>query len=478
MGAKRQERKARQRAARATQPAGSIELAESAPGALAERPVVVTETTTRAALEAATDVAGGATKRRVTIIEAGWGSSGYYSKEVLARDGAKAWPAGTHMYLNHPGQFEDSDRPERNVADLVGVLLTDPVMEGNALVAEAEVFAHWTPMINEVADHIGVSIRAMGEMEWGEAEGRKGVIIKSLDEGISVDYVTKAGAKGKVGPLIESARAQSTNLEEARNAGSWFEASIHREFTLVADSMFGNGYLTREERIALSSAIGDGLDAFRESLEAAAPGLYERDPYADPDSAGASVSERAVEETATSNKEDGMSDEDKKALADLQETVKTLEGKVETLETEKAEESTRADRAEDALLRTRAEKVVAEATFIPDGSEKEVSVFEGLPERARKRAQEATLEGDLPTTEDGKLNESQLKERAIKAAKAEREYLREAGATVRVTGMGGSEPLNEAATTESTEKGQKELTESFQRLGLDENAAKVAAGGR
>lgn len=451
------------------------ELIESAPAAL-PRAVTLREVTSDAVgAGAPRDAGDGGTRRQITIIEAGWGSSGYYAKEVLARDGAKAWPIGTHMYLNHPGEFEDSDRPERNVADLVGVIASTPRMEGNALVAEADVFAHWTPMINEVADHIGVSIRAMGEMEYGEAEGRQGVIVKSLDEGISVDYVTKAGAGGKVGQLIESARAQSASIEEARNAGTWFEASIHREFTLVADSMFGNGYLTREERIALSSAIGDALDAFTASLKDAAPGLYERDPYADPERESGTVEERqtAHEAVKPSREDDDMSDVDKQELDGLKESVERLEKRIETVEAERDEHKVARERAEDALLRHAAEKVIAEARIIPEGSDKEIGVFEGLPERAVTRAKEAALKGELPTNEDGKLNEGQLRERAVKAAKEEREYLREAGVSnTQVEGMGASPaPADDGDAP-------KKLAESFQRIGLGEDAAKIAAGGR
>lgn len=74
-------------------------------------------------------------------------------------------------------------------------------------------------------------------------------------------------------------------LTEARNVGEWLEARLHLMFTEIADGMFGDGRLTRDERIALSSAIGDALDAFRAGVESAAANLYQRDPYASPDAA-------------------------------------------------------------------------------------------------------------------------------------------------------------------------------------------------
>jgi hypothetical protein len=48
----------------------------------------------------------------------------------------------------------------------------------------------------------------------------------------------------------------------------WLEARIHLNFTEMADYMFGDGYLTREERIALSGLIGDALDLFHEEMVA------------------------------------------------------------------------------------------------------------------------------------------------------------------------------------------------------------------
>lgn len=65
-----------------------------------------------------------------------WGSSGYYPREVLERDGATAWPAGTPVYIDHPGESEMFDRPERSIRDLAGKITTDPVYESDGLYAD------------------------------------------------------------------------------------------------------------------------------------------------------------------------------------------------------------------------------------------------------------------------------------------------------------------------------------------------------
>lgn len=66
------------------------------------------------------------------------------------------------------------------------------------------------------------------------------------------------------------------------NAADWFESFLHREFTVTADSLFGEGKLTRAERIALSNAIGRALEAFHARLqEPDLASLYARRPFDD-----------------------------------------------------------------------------------------------------------------------------------------------------------------------------------------------------
>ena len=143
----------------------------------------------------------------IKIIQPGWGSSGYYSAEVLKRDGPKAFKAGLHMYVDHPTPQEEAARPERSLKDLAAVLASDAQwMEngkaGPGLYATAKVFGDHANTISERAKSIGVSIRALGQARAGEAEGRKGPIIEAITTGKSVDFVTLPGAGGAV--LTES----------------------------------------------------------------------------------------------------------------------------------------------------------------------------------------------------------------------------------------------------------------------------------
>jgi hypothetical protein len=95
--------------------------------------------------------------------------------------------------------------------DLAAVLETDAVYradgkDGPGLYADAKVFGKFAPALKELAPHIGVSIRAMGKVQAGEAEGKKGPVIEAITGAQSIDFVTAPGAGGKVLELFEAAR--------------------------------------------------------------------------------------------------------------------------------------------------------------------------------------------------------------------------------------------------------------------------------
>lgn len=156
------------------------------------------------------------------IIQPGWGSSGYYPAEVLQRDGAVVFPAKTKMYWNHPTPHEESARPEGDLNALAAELVSDARWDANGakgpgLYADAKVFGGYKEAIDDMAAHIGVSIRATGQATQGEAEGRKGPIIQRLTAAKSVDFVTEPGAGGQIISMFEAARPQrSTSQQEER----------------------------------------------------------------------------------------------------------------------------------------------------------------------------------------------------------------------------------------------------------------------
>lgn len=156
-----------------------------------------------------TKVRGG--NATVTIITPGVGSSGTYPRETIeqaAQD--RVFHAGLLMFADHATEEDSWARPEGSITNLVGVLAEDARWDtaADGLVAEVRIFEHWKPIIRDMAESIGVSIRAAGEVE-DTADGR---VVTRLSEARSVDFVTKAGRGGRVMEVLESARP--TTLDE------------------------------------------------------------------------------------------------------------------------------------------------------------------------------------------------------------------------------------------------------------------------
>jgi len=155
------------------------------------------------------------------LIAPGKGSSGYYTQEVLKRDGPKVFTKGMHNFIDHPTPQEESARPEGSVEKIGSTLVEDAYWldryrdasgkdAGPGLYARAKVNPTFASTLDVIAPEIGTSIRASGKARIGQIGDFKGPIIEAITSAKSVDYVTLAGAGGKVLPLIESARNAQT----------------------------------------------------------------------------------------------------------------------------------------------------------------------------------------------------------------------------------------------------------------------------
>lgn len=218
----------------------------------------------------------------IKIIQPGWGSSGYYSPQVLERDGPKVFTKGLKMFADHPTPTEEAERPERSVKDLAATLTTDAQWNpagpaGPGLYAEAKVVDSWKPIVEELAPHIGLSIRAMGRAVRGEAEGRKGPIIEGIVGAKSVDLVTAAGAGGQILSLFESARARAQHItpggedivdetklqeaEAARTAAETKLAEATAENATLKDELarLREGEIMREAAAFVADSLPDEL---------------------------------------------------------------------------------------------------------------------------------------------------------------------------------------------------------------------------
>jgi hypothetical protein len=172
----------------------------------------------------------------IKVIKPGWGSTGYYPAEVLERDGPKVFTPGVQMFWDHATPTEEAERPEGSLNDLAAVLTTPARWDGNGpegpgLYADAKVFEAYQAPVNNLAPHIGVSIRAFGKAAQGTAEGRQGRIIQEITSVSSIDFVTKPGAGGRIVEMFEAARTgqRDADLGGADDAQSKGDETVSKE---------------------------------------------------------------------------------------------------------------------------------------------------------------------------------------------------------------------------------------------------------
>lgn len=140
-------------------------------------------------------------KYRIRIIVPGQGSSGIYTAENLA-ESAPLFKAGTEMFIDHPTETEEWERPERSIRDYAGVFLEDAsVGEDGALYTVCKVFSGVNELIKDKWEHIGVSINA-----WCADPISEDGIVPPIAGVRSVDFVTTPGAGGAIIDLLESNR--------------------------------------------------------------------------------------------------------------------------------------------------------------------------------------------------------------------------------------------------------------------------------
>lgn len=141
----------------------------------------------------------GAGRYRIRIIAPGRGSTGMYTAPNLA-ESAPLFVAGTHMFFDHQTMTEDWERPERSVRDLAGVFESGAeIMPDGSLEADIKVYPSVNGIIRERWADIGVSING-----WSVEEIGPDGVVPVLAGIQSVDFVTRAGAKGAVLEVLES----------------------------------------------------------------------------------------------------------------------------------------------------------------------------------------------------------------------------------------------------------------------------------
>lgn len=203
-------------------------------------------------------------RRRAKLIASDvWGSSAYYSAEVLERDASTVVIPGIKMYENHQTYSEEMERPEGDVSKLIGKITSYGMYEsdnpeGPGIYADVEFYDSYVDRINEIGGDIGLSINGVGDYVEGEKDGRFGKIITELVQIKSVDVVTAAGAGGKLVSIIESSGPM---------AGTPIETKGEQAVEALTKEEFNEGLTKMVE--AMKEAFVETIEPMRTALKEA-----------------------------------------------------------------------------------------------------------------------------------------------------------------------------------------------------------------
>jgi len=141
----------------------------------------------------------------VALIQPGWGNKKdmhYYPADMLKRD-ANVFE-GVKMYASNHKPDEKSVKTEVAVVQEIKGFTDDGAPIGRVAVHDPD-FAEATRNRArlDTLETLECSILARGKTREGEVDGIKGHIVEAITEGISVDFVTKAGAGGHAINLAE-----------------------------------------------------------------------------------------------------------------------------------------------------------------------------------------------------------------------------------------------------------------------------------
>ena len=158
----------------------------------------------------------------VIIIEEGMGNKRdrhFYLPKTLQETVKNHVFNGAQAYADHPSKFDDSNRPERSVRDLIGYYFDDRIVTTDAGVAIAAKLkiqegVDWAlGLVKEAIDYnkkfpdkvyVGISINADGDTSPNERDGQQVNDVTSITEAFSADMVTKPARGGKFLQLVES----------------------------------------------------------------------------------------------------------------------------------------------------------------------------------------------------------------------------------------------------------------------------------
>lgn len=400
-------------------------------------PLRLTETTPLSEAGTSTSAAG---RMRVHAITAGLGSSGYYSPDVLREAATNSLIAqGTPLFLDHASETERHDRPERSVRDIAAVFTGAATYDetDQALVGEIQVFAPYRDLLTEMAPHIGLSISGSAtDVSEGEVEGRQVPIIEGLARIDSVDFVTRAGRGGRVVELLESVRANKRAISRGIAEATANETREQLQQAL-RDAFGGENQWVwvrdfDDSTVWYEHETPDSAGTFGLAYETDADGTVSLSGT--PTEVRAATTYVPVARPGSNNPTTEESEEDTMGNISIEESehrrLTEAAGRVDVLESER-----------DTAIRER-DEVRAELTT----ERRTARAIALVAERARHAEvtftplEERGLLADLPTGQDGALDETAFTTTVDEAAAAKKET---AGAGT-VHGFGGT-PVTEAS---------------------------------
>ena len=225
----------------------------------------------------------GAGRYRIRIIAPGRGSTGMYTAPNLA-ESAPLFVPGIHMFFDHQTMTEDWERPERSVRDLAGVFESGAeIMPDGSLEADIKVYPSVNGIIRERWADIGVSING-----WSVEEIGPDGVVPVLAGIQSVDFVTRAGAKGAVLEVLESdgrwrVMNPSTPTKSTTNTNVQEEQAVKPEEIVKA--------VSEAVAAAMPAAIKEAAAMLAADQEKKAVEAEKKAPSVDPYEAAAKIAE-------------------------------------------------------------------------------------------------------------------------------------------------------------------------------------------
>jgi len=209
---------------------------------------------------------------RVVLIQEGLGNlkDGYfYTRQALQSAAENKVFEGKKMYADHPNALEEKILPERSTRDIVGhyedVAFEEAedgsgLLTANLLLMRGDSFQWVHSLVERAVDYskkyankqfIGLSINASGEAEPMDVQdflekveiadsAKKKVedaileglneikVVRDIQDAVSVDLVTEAGAKGKILELLEAEKKMKTKEQKVKEAQAKKKAAAEK----------------------------------------------------------------------------------------------------------------------------------------------------------------------------------------------------------------------------------------------------------